>query len=91
MVYFAKSCDTSFDDFSTGDIFGPCAFNKTNMGLWNLIAHEIVPTLIIVISCIAFVLRVIKQKNSCASINSLEKTTVNDDSVVVYINYLYDI
>jgi hypothetical protein len=61
MVYFAKSCETSFNGFLTERMYGPCKFNKANLEVWDLIAHQIVPTLIIVISCIALVLRVIKQ------------------------------
>jgi hypothetical protein len=62
MVYFATPCENTFDGFLTGDIYSPCAFDKTALGTWDLIRHQIVPILIIVISCIVLVLRVIKQK-----------------------------
>jgi len=31
MVYFVKSCKTSFDGFLTECIYGPYAFNKTDL------------------------------------------------------------
>ena len=63
LVHFAPQCENSFTDFLAGGVFIPCAFDKTVLGLWDLIVHQVIPTFIIVIFCIALLLRVILQKS----------------------------
>ena len=62
LVHFAPHCENSFTDFLAGGIFIPCAFDKTFLGVWDLIVHQVIPTFIIVIFCIALLARVILQK-----------------------------
>jgi hypothetical protein len=62
IVHFAPKCENSFDDFLAGGVFIPCAFDRTILGIWDLIVHQVVPTLIIIILCIALIVRVILQK-----------------------------
>lgn len=62
LVYFGKSCDRSFENFLNGGIYAPCAFYRVTLGVWDLIVHQIIPTLIIIISCIILIIRFIQQK-----------------------------
>jgi hypothetical protein len=62
MVHFVPTCENSFDAFLAGSIFIPCAFDKTMLGIWDLIVHQVIPTFIIVIFCTALLLRVVLQK-----------------------------
>lgn len=62
ILHFVPFCSNSFDDFLAGGIFIPCVFDRTFLGSWDLIVHQVVPTLIIVIFSAALILRVIWQK-----------------------------
>lgn len=62
LVYFGPFCENSFDSFVAGSIYIPCVFAKTFLGTWDLIVHQIIPTLIIVIFSVLLILRVICQK-----------------------------
>ena len=62
IIHFASFCTNSFDDFLAGGIFIPCLFDRTFLGTWDLIVHQVVPTLIIVIFSLGLIVRVIGQK-----------------------------
>ena len=62
LVYFAPFCENSFDSFIGGGIYIPCVFSRTFLGSWDLIVHQVVPTLIIVIFSVGLIVRVIWQK-----------------------------
>ncbi|CAF1540954.1 unnamed protein product [Adineta ricciae] len=62
IVYFGISCDAIFDAFLNGGLYAPCAFTRTPLGTWDLIAHQLIPTLTILISSVALILRVQWQK-----------------------------
>lgn len=63
LVHYLPQCENSFTDFLAGGVFIPCGFNKTFLGVWDLIVHQVIPTFIIVIFCVALLLRVILQKS----------------------------
>ena len=62
IIHFAPFCENSFDSFLAGGIFIPCLFNQTFLGSWDLIVHQLVPTLVIVLSSAGLIGRVIQQK-----------------------------
>lgn len=62
VVYFAPVCQNSFDSFIGGGIYIPCTFDRTFLGSWDLIVHQVVPTLIIVFFSVGLIVRVILQK-----------------------------
>jgi hypothetical protein len=62
MVHFVPNCENSFDAFLAGSVFIPCSLDRTFLGLWDLIVHQVIPTFIIVIFCAALLLRVVLQK-----------------------------
>jgi hypothetical protein len=62
IVHFVPFCQNSFDDFLAGGIFIPCVFDKTFLGSWDLIVHQVIPTLIIVVFSVGLIIRVIWQK-----------------------------
>jgi hypothetical protein len=62
LVSFGPFCENSIDVFTTGCLYTPCVFDKTVLGIWDLIAHQFIPTLIIVIFSIALIGRVLRQK-----------------------------
>ncbi|CAF0883805.1 unnamed protein product [Adineta ricciae] len=62
MVYFATPCDYSFDGFLHGGIYIPCPFDRTFLASWDLLVHQVFPTLVIVVFCVALLVRVIRQK-----------------------------
>lgn len=64
IVHFVPFCEHYFDDFLAGGIFIPCTFDRTVLGSWELIVHQVVPTLIIVVFSIGLVVRVIYQKRT---------------------------
>ncbi|CAF1507908.1 unnamed protein product [Adineta ricciae] len=62
IVYFILPCDGTFDAFLNGGLYAPCAFTRTSLGTWDLIAHQLIPTLTILISSLILILRVQWQK-----------------------------
>lgn len=62
IVYYGKPCDNPFDSFLYAGIYVPCAFDRTVLATWDLMFHQVVPTLIILVGCISLVIRVIWQK-----------------------------
>ncbi|CAF0799069.1 unnamed protein product [Adineta ricciae] len=62
IIYFGTPCDRSFDGFLSGGVYAPCAFYLQTVGTWDLIVHEMIPTLIISFFSIALLLRVMLQK-----------------------------
>ncbi|CAF4069606.1 unnamed protein product [Rotaria sp. Silwood1] len=61
-IYFRSFCENSFDSFIAGGIYIPCLFSRTILGSWDLIVHQVIPTLTIVIFSFLLILRVILQK-----------------------------
>ncbi len=62
LIYFGPFCENSFDSFVAGGIYIPCLFSRTFLGTWDLIVHQFIPTLVIVIFRALLILRVIWQK-----------------------------
>ncbi|CAF0799336.1 unnamed protein product [Adineta ricciae] len=62
IIYFGTPCDRSFDGFLSGGVYAPCAFYLQTAGTWDLIVHELIPTLIISFFSIGLLLRVVLQK-----------------------------
>ena len=62
IVHFVPQCENSFDGFLTGSVFIPCSFDRSFLGIWDLIVHQVIPTVIIIIFCLALLLRVVCQK-----------------------------
>jgi len=62
MVYFGIPCSYSFDEYLSGGIYIPCAFNRTFLATWDLMVHQVIPTLLIMIFCIALLIRVTRQR-----------------------------
>ncbi|CAF2594917.1 unnamed protein product [Rotaria sp. Silwood2] len=62
-VFFYPFCESSFDTFLGGGFHIPCVFDHTVLGLWDLIVHQFLPTVIIVLFSIALLIRVTLQKN----------------------------
>jgi hypothetical protein len=62
MVYFGTPCSYSFDEYLSGGIYIPCAFNRTFLATWDLMVHQVIPTLLIMIFCIALLIRVTRQR-----------------------------
>jgi len=62
LIYFGPFCENSFDSFIAGGIYISCLFSRTFLGTWDLIVHQFIPTLIIVIFSALLILRVIWQK-----------------------------
>ncbi len=64
LVTFGPFCENSFDVFMTGGLFILCLYSTTLLGTWYLLAHQMIPTLIMVISSIALLGRVVRQKRT---------------------------
>ena len=62
IVYFAIPCASPFDGFLAGGIYIPCAFDRTVLATWDLMFHQVVPTLIITLFSIGLLVRVAYQK-----------------------------
>lgn len=62
LVYFGPFCENSFDGFVAGGVFVPCAFDKTILGTWDLLVHQMIPTLLIIVFSIGLGARVLWQK-----------------------------
>ena len=62
IIYFGTSCDRSFNGFLSGGVYAPCAFYLQTAGTWDLIVHELIPTMIISLCSIGLLLRVVLQK-----------------------------
>lgn len=63
LVHFAPFCKSSFEGFLAGGIHIPCVFDRTTLGMWDLIFHQVCPTLIIVFVSLALLIRSIYQKS----------------------------
>jgi hypothetical protein len=62
-VHFYPFCKSTFDAFLAGGIHIPCVFHRTTLGMWDLMFHQVVPTLVIVTFSIALIVRSILQRN----------------------------
>jgi hypothetical protein len=62
LIYFGPFCENSFDSFVAGGIYIPCMFSRTFLGSWDLIVHQFIPTLIIIVFSFMLIARVIWQK-----------------------------
>ena len=62
IVYFVIPCASPFDGFLAGGIYIPCAFDRTVLATWDLMFHQVVPTLIITLFSIGLLVRVVYQK-----------------------------
>ena len=61
-VYFVTPCQASLDSFLAGGTYVPCAFDRTVLGTWDLMFHQVFPTLIITLFSLGLVGRVVFQK-----------------------------
>ena len=62
IVYFVIPCQTPFDRFLAGGTYAPCAFDRTVLGTWDLMFHQVFPTLLITCFSLGLVVRVVCQK-----------------------------
>ena len=62
IVYFVIPCGSPFDGFLAGGIYIPCAFDRTVLATWDLMFHQVVPTLIIMLFSLGLLARVVFQK-----------------------------
>ncbi|CAF3405794.1 unnamed protein product, partial [Rotaria socialis] len=62
-VFFYPFCESSFEVFLAGGFHIPCVFDHTVLGMWDLIVHQFLPTVIIVLFSMALLIRAILQKN----------------------------
>ncbi|CAF2432234.1 unnamed protein product [Rotaria sp. Silwood2] len=62
-VFFYPFCESSFDAFLSGSFHIPCVFDHTVLGMWDLIVHQFLPTVIIVFFSMALIIRAILKKN----------------------------
>ena len=62
LIYFGPFCENSFDAFVAGGIYVPCLFSRTFWGTWDLLVHQVIPTLIIIVSSAGLIVRVMWQK-----------------------------
>ncbi|CAF1933359.1 unnamed protein product [Rotaria magnacalcarata] len=62
IVYFSIHCETPFNSFSFGGIYIPCAFDRTVLAHWELMFHQVTPTLLIMFGCMSLFVRVMLQK-----------------------------
>ena len=62
LVYFGPFCTNSFDRFVAGGVFVPCVFDKTALGTWDLLVHQMIPTLLIIAFSIGLGARILWQK-----------------------------
>ena len=62
LIYFGPFCENSFDAFVAGGIYIPCLFSGTFLGSWDLIVHQVIPTLIIIVFSVGLIVRVMWQK-----------------------------
>ena len=62
-VHFFPFCKSTFDPFLAGGIHIPCVFHRTTLGMWDLMFHQVVPTLVIVTFSIALIIRSVLQRN----------------------------
>ena len=62
VVTFDTFCETSFTAYLAGGYMIPCAYNQTGLAMWELLVHQLIPTLIIAVFSIAIIVRVVKWK-----------------------------
>lgn len=62
-VFFYPFCQSSFIAFLDGSFHIPCVFSHTVFGVYDLVIHQFLPTIIIVFFSMALLIRVIVQKN----------------------------
>ena len=63
LIFFDAFCVDSFEAFLATGFHIPCAFDRTVSGVWDLMFHQVVPILIIIVFSIALIVRVVLQKN----------------------------
>jgi hypothetical protein len=62
IITFGPFCKSSFVFFLAGGYIIPCVYSNTILATWDLLAHQVIPTFIIVIFSIALIVRVLRQK-----------------------------
>ncbi|CAF1154061.1 unnamed protein product [Adineta steineri] len=62
LITFAPFCEDSFEAYITGGVFIPCVFMGTILGTLDLLIHQVIPTIIIVIFSVGLIVRVLWQK-----------------------------
>ena len=63
LVYFGVFCVNSFEGFLAIGFHIPCAFDRTILGVWDIMFHLVTPMLIILLFSIALIARAIFRKN----------------------------
>ncbi|CAF1403179.1 unnamed protein product [Adineta steineri] len=59
---FGPFCKNSFVSFLAGGYIIPCVYGNKVLAMWELLAHQVIPTLIIVIFSISLIIRALQQK-----------------------------
>ncbi len=62
LVTWDPFCEKLFETFMAMGLYIPCVFNKTVLGTWDLLFHQVIPTIIIVICSVVLIARVVYQK-----------------------------
>jgi hypothetical protein len=62
IITFGQFCKNSFVYYLAGNLIIPCVYSNRALSLWELVAHQAIPTLIIIIFSIALIGRVVRQK-----------------------------
>ncbi len=77
------SCDYMNDQSPINGVPFHCLYGNDAFFLsWDLLCHRLIPTMIIVISSSALLVRILYKKKLFASNNSMGKTTKNDNSII---------
>lgn len=62
VVIFGSFCKNNFVSYLAGGYIIPCAYTNAILTVWELLVHQLVPTLIITVFSIAIIVRTIRQK-----------------------------
>jgi hypothetical protein len=62
VITFGPFCRNSFVSYLAGGYIIPCIYGNEALALWELVAHQAIPNLIIIIFSIAIIVRVLRQK-----------------------------
>jgi hypothetical protein len=61
VITFGPFCKNTFISFLSGGFIIPCVYSNKVLATWDLLVHQLLSTLIIVIFSIALIVRVVKQ------------------------------
>jgi hypothetical protein len=62
IIIVGPFCKNSFVYYLAGGLIIPCVYSNRALALWELVAHQAIPTLIIIIFSIALIGRIVRKK-----------------------------